>query len=178
MSIQPHRVIARIVDQVDRSDWPELESLVLSSADGRQLLRFFAAPALERYATPLHFWVHALRDELAWVGQRGDLVGAAGHALCRDQRLADWCAELDAFALADGRSALEALGLARLVEARDALALPADGRGAAGSEERPHRVYRMLESACRRSSVVGDGRRWMAHFWGHGARPSWRRTLG
>jgi hypothetical protein len=33
----------------------------------------------------------------------------------------------------------------------------------------------MLESDCRRSSVVESGDWLVAHFWGHGPGPSWRR---
>jgi hypothetical protein len=33
----------------------------------------------------------------------------------------------------------------------------------------------MLESACRRSSVIEGGEWLLAHFWGHGRGESWRR---
>jgi hypothetical protein len=145
MSIQPHRVLSRIVEQVDRSDWPRIEDR-WSTSIGEDSVRLFRAPQDARYATPFHFWVHALRDELDARGRRVDLVGAAGHGLCRDQDPADWRNELSSL-----------------------LELPP-----------PHemkRIYRMLESECRRSSVAETKDGWIAHFWGHGCEISWRPNL-
>lgn len=157
MSIQPNRVVARIIHQVDRSDWPALDSTVVA-AEGRDgWLRVFRAPAHPRYATPIHFWVHALRDELSATGRRVDLIGAAGHALCRKEPVEDW---------------VEAMR-------RDVPATPLGARVAddvasqVGGATRVE-AYRMLESACRRSSVVGGDGFFVADFWGHGAGASWR----
>lgn len=159
MSIQPNRVIHRIIDQVDRSDWPPLASRVFSSLGGGEIIRFYSVPNHERYATPLHFWVHALREELQATDHREDLVSAACHALGQNQSLADWLKELSEFSLEDGRTATQALGLSEATLARDSL-----------------QVYRMLDSVCRRSSVVSGSDRLMAHFWGHGSSASWRRV--
>lgn len=155
MSIQPNRILARIVEQVDRSDWPELEVGVFCSPGAGELLRLYAARSSERYATAIHFWVHALRDELASRGRRADLVGAAGQALCRSQPLPEWRREL-ATSLAPARPA----------------SLP--WRAVLDRASRAGRAYRMLESACRRSSVMEDGEWLVAHFWGHGLGESWR----
>lgn len=158
MSIQPNRVVARIIHQVDQSDWPRLDSRVFASDDGDRWLRVFRARAEARYATPIHFWVHALRDELAATGRRVDLVGAAGHALCRKTSVGEWVGEL-----------------------RDAdQALAAGARGAfadvANEVEGARRTdaYLMLESECRRSSVVEVDDWLVVDFWCHGAGPSWR----
>lgn len=144
MSIQPIRVLARIVEQVDRSDWPILESKIQGSPDGSEWIRVFSTTRHERYATPIHFWVHALRDELALRGRRQDLVGTAGQALCETQPVEEWRAELSADLIACRSFDLEPT------------------------------VYRMQASACRRSSVAMSRDCWIAHFWEHGFRASWR----
>jgi len=159
MSIQPNRVILRIVEQVDRSDWPPLLSRVLTSQAGDESIRFYRERRNERYATPLHFWVHALREELSAVGQRDHLVGAAGHAMGRNQTRSDWLREFETFVTREGPTAAEILSLTRVA--------PSDSRLA---------IYRMLESSCRRSTVVDDGETLMAHFWGHGSNASWQRS--
>lgn len=164
MSIQPNRVIHRIVDQVDRSDWPPLTSRLLCSPETGESLRFFQAPRDARYATPLHFWVHCLRDELSATDRREDLVGAAGHALCWSQSLSEWLAELARLRVGDATTGVEALGLGAL------------DRADPGSTEGAVEVYRMLESPCRRSSVVCRTDLMMAHFWGHGSGSSWRKA--
>ena len=158
MSIQPNRVINRIIEQVDRSDWPSLTSSVLTSESGGESIRFYRVPQHERYATSLHFWVHALREELAATGQRHHLVGAACHAMGKGQSRSEWLSELEAFIAVGG---LNAVGLFELHEFED--------------ESRPVEIYRMFESVCRRSSVASDGRTLMAHFWGHGSPITWRR---
>ena len=155
MSIQPNRVIARIIEQVDRADWPTLRSRVHLGAD--EWVRIYHSPALPRYATALHFWVHALRDELAAVGRRRDLVGAAGHALCRAESIEGWLADLESQgAIGSGG---EADGLRREV---------ADTKDA--------QLHLMLESPCRRSSVLDLRDAFVADFRNHGGGPSWRRT--
>ena len=152
MSIQPNRVVARIIHQVDRSDWPRLDSTVVVAEGGGAWLRVFRTPAHPRYATPIHFWVHALRDELAATGRRVDLVGAAGHALCRKESVEGWLG-----AMREGAKGGRVDDVTAEVE------------GAARAE-----AYLMLASECRRSSVVdGDGF-YVADFWGHGAGASWR----
>jgi len=152
MSIQPNRVVARIIHQVDRSDWPRLDSTVVATGKGDEWLRVFRAPAHPRYATPIHFWVHALRDELAATGRRVDLVGAAGHALCRKEPVEGWLS-----ALRGGAKGAAVDDVSVAVE------------GAPRAE-----AYRMLESECRRSSVVDGDSFFVADFWGHGAGATWR----
>jgi len=161
MSIQPNRVIQRIIDQVDRSDWPPLTSAVFGSAEALEILRFYRVPKHGRYATPLHFWVHALREELQATDHREDLANAACHALGQEQPFSDWLGELDGFTSEDGRDLSEVLDLGEF--------------GQSGIAPNPPRIYRMLGSGCRRSSVVDAGDSLMAHFWGHGSRVSWRR---
>lgn len=147
MSIQPHRVLSRIVEQVDRCDWPPLETAVFSGSFERDAveaeIRVYVSPRNDRYASPFHFWVHALREELTARGRREDLVGAAGHGLCLQQTESSWRQELGpACPLPEGESALL--------------------------------IYRMLESSCRRSSMAETKAGWFAHFWGHGGQPTWR----
>ncbi len=158
MSIQPNRVIQRIIEQVDRSDWPPLEGRMVCSVPTGEFLRFYRSPHHDRYATPLHFWVHALREELGATEHRDDLVGVACHALGRKQSLEDWLAELAGLRLGAGRNAIDALGLSAWVDAGPSV-----------------EIYRMLDSDCRRSSVITDASSMMSHFWGHGSRSSWRR---
>lgn len=155
MSIQPNRVLDRIVEQVDRSGWPRLAARTIAPGEGGGLLRLYLHRAEPRYATPVHFWVHALREDLAARAQRGTLVGAAGHALCRPQSLADWRHEVAAV----------------MAGTEDDALLDCAGGWSAGSEVQ---AWRMLESDCRRSSVVAGGGWLVAHFWGHGAGESWR----
>ena len=158
MSIQPNRVIQRIIEQVDQSDWPALEGEVVCSVANGNFLRFYRSPHHERYATPLHFWVHALREELRATEHREDLVGIACHALGHKQSLEDWLSELSALGVDEGWNAIDALGLSAWVDAGPSV-----------------EIYRMLDSDCRRSSVVADASSMMSHFWGHGSRASWRR---
>ncbi len=159
MSIQPNRVIAKIVHQVDQSDWPPLRADVFGSDEGGEWLRLYRAPADARYATAIHFWVHALRDELAATGRRADLVGAAGHALCRSRSVEDWLAELDE--IEGFRSGSEGSRLRAEV-----------------GESNGMELHRMLESECRRSSVLDLRTGFVADFRGHGGGASWRRRAG
>jgi hypothetical protein len=156
MSIQPNRVIAKIIHQVERADWAPLRAEVFASEARGEWMRVYRAPAQAFHATAIHFWVHALRDELAATGRPEDLVGAAGHALCRGRAVDGWLAELEANATfaADPVAA----ALRRDVEAASAPEL-----------------HRMLESECRRSSVLELRGEFVADFWNHGAGPSWRR---
>jgi len=158
MSIQPNRVIQRIIEQVDQSDWPTLEGEVVCSVATGEFLRFYRSAHHNRYATPLHFWVHALREELRATEHREDLVGIACHALGHKQSRENWLSELAALRLGKESNAIDALGLSAWGEARPAV-----------------EIYRMLDSDCRRSSVVADASSMMSHFWGHGSRASWRR---
>jgi hypothetical protein len=160
MSIQPNRVIHRIIDQVDRSDWPPLVSRVICANEPGEFVRVYRVPTHERYATPLHFWMHALREELTATERREDLVAAAGHALCRRQSVSDWTAEMSALGLESNGGAADGLILGNLPEPGHAT-----------------QVYRMLESVCRRSSVFADRKSLMAHFWGHGNQASWKRRM-
>jgi hypothetical protein len=145
MSIHPNRVLARIVEQVEHSDWPPLTAEVHYLAGGEERISLFDEPVQERYATPFHFWVHALRDDLAARDRVADLVHVAGYALCQAQSLDDWQRELDE---------VWPVGEAPI---------------------RCEAIYRMQADECRRSSVALLGDRLVAHFWGHGFETSWRR---
>lgn len=169
MSIQPVRVIGRMIDQVAGSDWPRLEGRFVDSADGMGSYRFYRVPQHARYATPFHFWVHAMREERASVGRGEDLVGAASHAMCRGIALAEFVAQLDGFPLAADARATEILGLASV----PATVLETD---AASAARRGIVAYEMLESACRRSGLASYDGALMAYFWGHGFAESWRST--
>ena len=160
MSIQPNRVINRIVQQVDASEWPRLTAEVYPCEVDGEWLRVYRAPADPCYATPLHFWAHALRDELSATGRREDFLGAAGHALCHSKSISTWHAELKVL-----WSHPEFSGAAAYEPER----LEAPGRAP--------QVFCMLASECRRSSVLASGEAFFADFWGHGAGPSWRRSL-
>jgi len=150
-------VIAKIIHQVDHADWAPLRAEVFASETSGEWLRVYRAPAQAFHATAIHFWVHALRDELASTGRREDLVGAAGHALCRARGVAAWLAELESNATFAADPA--------------AAALRRDIEAAPGPE-----LHRMLESECRRSSVLDLRGEFVADFWNHGAGPSWRRS--
>ena len=159
MSLQPNRVINRIVEQVDRANWPRLQSEVYALGASGETLRIYRAKAAIRYATPLHFWAHALRDELSATSRRADFLGAAGHALCRGRSIGDWHDELAELWRQPGVAYADAYSPTILL----------------GHERRPE-VYLMLESECRRSSVLATGDGFMADFWGHGGAPTWRQT--
>ena len=145
MNIQPNRILARIIEEVERSDWPPLDSRTISSSNRGEWFRYFTAPTQRRYSTPFHFWVHALRDDLHACARGEDLMGMAGYALCQNQSLEDWRSDI-------GEN------------------LPIDP-----GFESEARIYRMQASECRRSSVASNRDRLFAHFWGHGAGESWRR---
>ena len=148
MSIQPNRVVARIIEQVEKSDWPRLESQIHVSKDGRNWTRSFDEPVHSRYATIFHFWVHAFREDLAARSRLEDLEGAAGYALCRGQSFSDWRAEVCSYEIFADASA---------------------------DSGRDVTIYRMQGSECRKSSVALIDGRLLAHFWSHGFGPSWRR---
>ena len=122
-------------------------------------MRFYHAPAQARYPTPIHFWVHALRDELTAMGRREDLVGAAANALCRLRPFDEWRKELEEF---DGE-VVEAL-LAEVGAAEDT------------DDSEESQVFRMLGGECRTSSVVDHRTGFVADFQGHGDGPTWRRS--
>ena len=159
MSLQPNRVINRIVEQVDQSDWPRLRSEVYVAGSAGETLRIYRAGAETRYATPLHFWAHTLRDELSATGRRADFLGAAGHALCRGRSVEEWHDELTELWKQPGLTYAEDYAPSVLLE-----------------RKRTPEVYLMLESECRRSSVLATGDGFMADFWSHGGAPTWRRT--
>ena len=159
MSIQPNRVIAKIIHQVDQADWPSLCSEVFAESDRSEWVRIYRAPADARYATANHFSLHALRDELSATGRRDELVGAAGHALCRRRAIDCWLDTLETNHRFREAKAAEEIR-ASLADAEDA------------------ELHWMLESECRRSSVLDLRTGFVADFWGHGAGPSWRRRAG
>jgi hypothetical protein len=145
MSIQPNRVLARIIEQVEQSDWLRLTARVVARGESGEWIRLFDEPRSERYATPFHFWVHALRDDLAARGRVEDLVPVAGHALCRTQSVDGWRAELaGVWPEAEGSRTAQT-------------------------------IYLMQANECRRSSVALYPDRLITHFWGHGCEASWRR---
>jgi hypothetical protein len=146
MSIHPNRVLWRIIDQVEKSDWPALDFETQVSIDREESVRIFRGLQSQRHATPFHFWVHALRDDLAARSRLCDLVGVAGYALSQKQTPAEWEAE-------NGFDRLDGIGMADDAE-----------------------IYRMQASVCRRSSVVSSGGRLWAHFWSHGLVETWRRA--
>lgn len=162
MSIQPNRIVNRIIQQVNQSDWPRLTARVFSNPATGEWVRLYREDAHPRYATAIHFWVHALREELEALGRGEDLIGAAGHALCRARTLEDWTNEIETFGV--GPEVFRAPVL-------DRSAIP--GRA---DDPREIQVHRMLESECRRSSVVDARTFFVADFWGHGAGASWRRS--
>jgi hypothetical protein len=145
MSIQPNRVLARIIEQVENSDWPTLEFDLQWSPDGTEWMRCFDEPVHPRYATPFHFWVHVLREDLVARSRAEDLLGVAGYALCRNLSYAEWRSEVGPIAFP---------GVAPTSDAT---------------------IYEMQASGCRRSSVALIGDRLLAHFWEHGCGASWRR---
>lgn len=148
MSIQPNRVVGRIIEQVEKSNWPRLESKVHFSKDRGDWTRSFNEPVQSRYATIFHFWVHALRDDLAACSRVADLEGAAGYALCRGQSFSDWKEEICSYEMFTETSL---------------------------SEDHDVTIYRMQGSECRKSSVALIDGRLLAHFWTHGFGASWRR---
>jgi hypothetical protein len=161
MSIQPHRVIHRIIEQVDRCDWPRLAPALSGAAVGGGQLRLYRAPVSQHYATPIHFWVHALREDLRATGHDGDLVATAAHAICRERPVGEWLDELAGVESVTGPSAVEGLG-----------------PGAGPLTDQTAQVHRMLQSSCRRSSVWASSRGFAADFWSHGPGPVWRRGVG
>ena len=72
--------------------------------------------------------------------------------------VARWLDELAGLQIDADRNAIDALELAAWAQAGPTV-----------------EIYRMLDSDCRRSSVVADETSMMSHFWGHGSRSSWRR---
>ena len=161
MSIQPHRVIHRIIDQVDRSDWPALHAAFSGAAADGGRLRLYRSPPSTRYATPIHFWAHALREDLRATGRRDDLVATAAHAICRERPVEGWLEEL---------ARVDSVSFPSL---RDFVGVD---EGAADGQD--GQVHHMLQSACRRSSVWASSRGFAADFWSHGPGPIWRRAVG
>ena len=161
MSIQPHRVIHRIIEQVDRSDWPRLTPALSGAAAGGGRLRLYRAPISPHYATPIHFWVHALREDLRATGHHEDLVATAAHAICRERPVDGWLDELTGIESVAGPAVIDALE-----------------RSAGSVTDSSAQVHRMLQSPCRRSSVWASSRGFAADFWSHGPGPVWRRRAG
>ena len=169
MSIQPNRIVNRIIRQVDQSDWPRLDSEVFFDESGDRWLRIYRTPRHPRYATAIHFWVHALRDELSATGCRSDLVGAACHALCRKENVTQWRA---AFSEIDPSPVDSIFAVSEMNSVRETSYSVSEIDSDSEAE-----VYRMLESECRLSSVLSTRSILIADFWGHGDGPSWRRRV-
>lgn len=155
MSIQPGRVLWRIVDEVDRSPRVTLPRIVFDAtafAEGSrgeriEVVRIAARAAngAAPFATLLHFWTHALRGWLDTQGQADQLVGAAGYAMCEHVGEATLRAELTRLA-------------ARLHTESPALALEGEFVEA----------YRMIDGSCRVSFVGATDTEWQSVTWGHG----------
>lgn len=151
MSIQPNRVVWRIVDEVARTpDRPVRIECRRSRSDGSTESvatgRSESGAASARFATLFHFWTHALRSFLELHGQADQLEGVAGYAMCE---------RLDAEAFARERERYRAL-----LDDGDALEIP----------ERVREAYRMIDGPCRASVVLASEREWWALFRWHGPR--------
>lgn len=151
MSIQPNRVVWRIVDEVARTPERPVCVVCRRSRDDRATEAVATAccasgPAGERFATLFHFWTHALRSFLELHGQADQLEGVAGYAMCEQIAAEALAHELEHYRepLAAGE-ALEVAGRVR-------------------------EAYRMIDGPCRTSIVIASERQWWALFRWHGAR--------
>lgn len=153
MSIQPNRVVWRIVDEVLRGPrsplaverWPSVPEFGDQQVQAVRCAARSAAGG-RPFATLFHFWTHALMAFLELHGQGDQLEGAAGYAMC--QRLAVGAIERE---LEGYRSGLES-----------PRAISPSGR--------PLDAYRMMDGPCRRSLVVETDVEWLALFRSHGPR--------
>jgi hypothetical protein len=155
VSIQPGRVLWRIVDEVDRTPRAMLprsvfDATAFEDAAGGERIEVVRIPSIDEngaapFATLLHFWTHALRDWLDTHGQADQLVGVGGYAMCE---------HVDEPTL---RAEFAKLG-AKLRPAVPALALQGTFVEA----------YRMMDGTCRASFVVATESEWQSVTWGHG----------
>lgn len=153
MSIQPGRVLWRIVDEVDHTPRRSFVRTVFESAafsDGADSERMEIARIASRAGAPpfptlLHFWTHALRGWLDALGQADQLVGAAGYAMCEHMDEAETRREFERLA-------------SRLRSESPAPSLLGNFTEA----------YRMIDGSCRASFVVATDVEWLSLTWAHG----------
>ena len=145
MSIQPNRVVWRIVDEVARAPRPRLAfEQVANRSERVVLVRHRPAGRDAGLATLFHFWAHALRAFLELHDQADQLEGTAGYAMC--ERLGPRELEIE---LAQLYAPLEPAMQPALPDARDA--------------------YKMMDGPCRRSLVLEGTSERCALFGHHGA---------
>jgi hypothetical protein len=152
VSIQPGRVVWRIVDEVARGPrlCLELERWPARAGHPHERVEVVRSAARMPEGGPpcptlFHFWTHALQAVLELHGQGDQLEGVAGYAMC--ERLEP--------------PALEA-ELVRYRQLASSQALPLAGR--------PQDAYRMMDGPCRGSLVVETDLEWCALFRSHGPR--------
>ena len=146
MSIQPNRVVWRIVDEVARAPRPDLAFEETSHGSERVVVVRHRTPAGDAPpATLFHFWAHALRAFLELHDQADQLEGAAGYAMCEQLGPRELASELARLYAPLGSAAPPALP-----EARDA--------------------YKMMDGPCRRSIVLEGSDERCAFFAHHGPR--------
>jgi hypothetical protein len=153
VSIQPVRVLWRIVDDVARSPGMPfaVEQLAGASAGEEQyvdVLRLAADawPAEAAPATLFHFWAHALRAFLERCGQGDQLEGAAGQAMCERLAPEAFEREIERYRRVLARPSSLVIG-GRVLDA-----------------------YRMMNGACRRSIAIETDAGPVALFFSHGPR--------
>lgn len=151
MSIQPNRVVWRIVDEVARTPERPVRIVCRRSRSDRATEAVATAccesdAASARFATLFHFWTHALRSFLELHGHADQLEGAAGYAMC------------------------EQLGSEELARELERYREPLAGGEVIEVAGRVREAYRMIDGPCRASIVIASERQWWALFRWHGAR--------
>jgi len=155
VSIQPNRVVARIVDEVARSPRPTLPFVAWPSGAGYadEQIGTLSLPAVSSatsFATLFHFWTHGLRAFLELHRMGDQLAGAAGYAMCEQ--------------LSPAALDLEIAALAQRLPSPPAGARPFALAG------KPVEAYRMIDGPCRHSLVAATESHWWASFRCHGRR--------
>ncbi|MEE3332113.1 MAG: hypothetical protein VX246_14705 [Myxococcota bacterium] len=153
MSIQPGRVLWRIVDEVDRTPRRSFGRTLFGSAafsqsansERMEIARIASGGDAPPFPTLLHFWTHALRGWLDALGQSDQLVGVAGYAMCEHMDEAETGREFERLTR-------------RLRPESPALSLFGNFAEA----------YRMIDGRCRASFVVATDVEWLSLTWAHG----------
>ena len=153
MSIQPGRVLGRIVEEVDRTPRRSFVRTLFGSAafsdgansDRMEIARIDVGRGAPPFPTLLHFWTHALRGWLDELGQSDQLVGVAGYAMCEQMDEAETGREFERLT-------------SRLRSESPALSLFGEFSEA----------YRMIDGSCRASFVVATDVEWVSVVWAHG----------
>jgi len=153
MSIQPGRVLWRIVDEVDRTPRSSFVRTLFGNAafsdsansERMEIARIASGGGVPPFPTLLHFWTHALRAWLDAIGQSDQLVGVAGYAMCEHMDEAETTREFERLA-------------SRLRPESAAFSLSGDFAEA----------YRMIDGCCRASFVVSTDVEWLSLTWAHG----------